>query len=548
MQTLAGKLATLNRFLSRPAKKSLPFFETLKDITKKNKHDYRWTKKAEGAFQELKKMALNRPALTKPLPKETLFVYLAASQEAKMALALRHVSKRLRRYFEAYHITVITDQPIKHVLSKADTSGRLASYSVELVAYNITYEPRSAFKGQILADFINEVPVGSDAMVPRQTQYTIDHEKDRKKEWVLYTDGAASAKGFDAGLVLISPTKTEYTYALRLNFESTNNQVEYEAFLAGLRISKIMGDVLSKLASVAFNHLTKEILVETLDVPSMDVEEINVVVEEEGETWMTYHPLFREEYGQKIRMRHANYVIREIHMSTCSMHLKARSVVAKAIRQGYYWPTMHRDAKEKIRPLPEAPGKIRFVIVAVDYFTKWIAAKPLAKTTRKECKKLNITQINMVVAHPQASGLVERENRSLMEGIKTQLRRERKGWVDELPNVLWAHQTSLKTSNEETSYSLTFGSEAVIPTKIGMPTHRTMMIKEGSGNEEEIRLNLDLLTKRRKAAAIREARYKGKVERYNNKRIHPMSFKVGEHVYRKNEASQVENLGKLGPK
>ncbi|GJT01381.1 reverse transcriptase domain-containing protein [Tanacetum coccineum] len=266
-----------------------------------------------------------------PLPKETLFIYLAASKEAvsavllavrqgkqhpvhyvsrtlhdaernyapleKMALALRHVSRRLRRYFEAHPITVITDQPIKQVLNKADTSGRLAPYSVELAAYNITYEPRSAIKGQVLADFINEIPVGSDAVMPRQTQYTVDHNKDCKEEWVLYTDGASSAKGSGAGLVLISPTKTEYTYALRLNFESTNNQAEYEALLAGLRIAKKMGniprnknqkaDVLSKLASVAFNHLTKEVLVETLDMSLTDMKEINAVVEEEGETWMT---------------------------------------------------------------------------------------------------------------------------------------------------------------------------------------------------------------------------------------------------------------------
>nr|GEX62098.1 reverse transcriptase domain-containing protein [Tanacetum cinerariifolium] len=84
--------------------------------------------------------------------------------------------------------------------------------------------------------------------------------------------------------------------------------------------------------------------------------------------------------------------------------------------------------------------------------------------------------------------------------------------------------------------------------EIGMPTHRTMTIKEGEGNEEETRLNLDLLTERREAAAIREARYKMKMEQYYNKRVRPMSFKVGEYVYRKNEASRVENLGKLGPK
>ncbi|GJU97607.1 reverse transcriptase domain-containing protein [Tanacetum coccineum] len=275
MQSLAGKLAALNHFLSRSAKKSLPFFKTLKDITKADKHDYRWIEKAKNAFQELKKMILDLPALTTLLLKETLFIYLAASKEAvsavllvvrkgkqypihyisktlhdaeqnyalleKMALALRYVSRRLRRYFEAHPITVITDQPIKQILSEADTSGKLAQYSVELGAYNITYEPRSAIKGQILADFINEVSVGSETMVPRQTQYTIDCQKDCKEERILYTDGASSVKGSGAGLVLISPTKTEYTYALRLNFESTNIQAEYKALLAGLRIAKKMG-------------------------------------------------------------------------------------------------------------------------------------------------------------------------------------------------------------------------------------------------------------------------------------------------------------------
>ncbi|GKC12622.1 reverse transcriptase domain-containing protein [Tanacetum coccineum] len=234
-------------------------------------------------------------------------------------------------------------------------------------------------------------------------------------------------------------------------------------------------------------------------------------------------------------------------------------------------------------PLLEAPGKVRFVIVAVDYFIKWIEAKPLAKTTGKEvkkfvwdnivcryglpkiivtdnrtnfihdpfkswCKKLNITQINTAVTHPQANGLVERANRSLMEGIKTRLGRERKGWVDELPNILWAYRTPLKTNNGETSYSLMFGSEAVILAEIDMPTHRMMTIKEGNGNEEEIRLNLDLLTERREAVAIREARYKMKMEQYYNKRVSPMSFKVGEYIYLKNKACRVENLEKLGPK
>ncbi|GKF96971.1 reverse transcriptase domain-containing protein, partial [Tanacetum coccineum] len=64
------------------------------------------------------------------------------------------------------------------------------------------------------------------------------------------------------------------------------------------------------------------------------------------------------------------------------------------------------------------------------------------------------------------------------------LGREKAGWVDELPNVLWVHRTSIKQSNGETPFSLTYGSEAVIPAEIGMPSYRTLMIRE-EFNEEE---------------------------------------------------------------
>ncbi|GKA53629.1 reverse transcriptase domain-containing protein [Tanacetum coccineum] len=263
--------------------------------------------------------------------------------------------------------------------------------------------------------------------------------------------------------------------------------------------------------------------------------------------------------------------------------LRNNRVVRKAMRQGYYWPTMHEDAKKEIEkcdpcqihapvprlpktlmtpimapwpfyqwgidilgPLSQARGEAKFVIVAIDYFTKWIEAKPLVKLTGKEvirfvmgniiyrfglpriiftdngaqlvndpfkswCGRFEIQQMNTAVAHPQANGLVERANRSLMEGIKTRLGREKAEWVDELPNILWAHQTSIKQSNGETPFSLTYGSEAVIPAEIGIPTYRTLMIREGY-NEEEMRLNLDLLQERREAAAIREAKYKMKME------------------------------------
>ncbi|GJT65384.1 reverse transcriptase domain-containing protein [Tanacetum coccineum] len=355
--------------------------------------------------------------LTTPQPKEVLYVYLSTSKEAvsavlmaerkgrqclvhyvsmalhdaernyalleKVPLALLHTSRRLRRYFEAHPITFITDQSIKQILNKAEASRMLAKYSVELGAYNITYEPRMGH--------------GCARTITRSSRK--GEVCDRSNRLLHQMDEAKPL-----------------------------------AKTTGKEVKKFVWDN----------------IVHSFGLP-------RIIVTDNGTN------------------------------------------------------------------------------VFNDPFKSW-------------CKQLNIQQINTAVAHPQANDLVKRVNRSLMEGIKTRLGRERKGWVDELPNVLWAHQTSLKPSNGETPYSLTIGSEEIIPKKIGMPTHRTMTIKEGTLNEEEIRLNLDLLQERRETAAIREAMYKMKMEQYYNKRARPTAFKVGEYVYRRNEASRVENLGKLGPK
>ncbi|GJY56360.1 reverse transcriptase domain-containing protein [Tanacetum coccineum] len=263
------------------------------------------------------------------------------------------------------------------------------------------------------------------------------------------------------------------------------------------------------------------------------------------------------------------------------MHIGPRAVVRKAMRQGYYWPTMHADAKEEVdkcdscqihSPIPRLLKTHMTSIMAPWPFYQWgmdilgsltparggakfglpriivtdNGAQLVNEPFKGWCTIFKIQQMNTSVAHPQANGLVERANRSLMEGIKTRLGKERAGWVDELPNVLWAHRTSIKQSNGETPFSLTYGSEAVIPDEIGIPSYRTLMIRE-EYNEEEQRLNLDLLQERREAAAIREAKYKTKMEQYYNKRVRPAGFRPGEFVYRRNEASRMENEGKLGP-
>ncbi|XP_071714715.1 uncharacterized protein [Rutidosis leptorrhynchoides] len=110
--------------------------------------------------------------------------------------------------------------------------------------------------------------------------------------------------------------------------------------------------------------------------------------------------------------------------------------------------------------------------------------------------------------------------------------------------VLWAHQTTPKRSNGETPYSFVYETEVVLPAEIQVLTNRTATLEE---NEENLRLNLDLMEERREAALIREAAYKKKIERYYNKRVKPSVCKVRDYVLRLNITSKVEYEGKMGP-
>ncbi|GKA31604.1 reverse transcriptase domain-containing protein [Tanacetum coccineum] len=288
-------------------------------------------------------------------------------------------------------------------------------------------------------------------------------------------------------------------------------------------------DALSKMASTSFAHLSKQVLVEELKQKSIDEKEVLAVVEKEGRTWLTpIHEYLMEEIlpeekrkARVIRHKAGRYVV-------TNGILYKKSFLGPWLRcvgplQANYnltpiaspWP-FYKWGIDIAGPFPEGPGKVKFLIVAIDYYTKWIEAKLVATITGSQIKKfvwdnlvcrfgfpreiisdngkqfrdnpfkdwsekLCIRQCFASVKHLQVNGLVERVNRSLGEGIKA--------------------------SNGETPFSLTYGTEAVIPVEIGMPTLRTAevdMVK----NDEALEINLDLLEERREQAAIQEAKKK----------------------------------------
>uniref|UniRef100_A0A2N9IRV7 RNase H type-1 domain-containing protein n=1 Tax=Fagus sylvatica TaxID=28930 RepID=A0A2N9IRV7_FAGSY len=309
-----------------------------------------------------------------------------------------------------------------------------------------------------------------------------------------------------AGIILVSPEKDKFEYAIQLRFRATNNEAEYEALLAGLKLSKKMGvknltvksdsqlvigqikgeyearedrmkkyltvvqTLLPHFEKVEFVQIPREENVDAdrlarlassgeefdgfLEIqgrPSTGEETVNFI--EDSVSWMSpiirylkegKLPTYKME-ARKLRIRashfqlldgilykmgfsrphlrclspeEANYVIREVHEGICGNHSGARALAHKLIRAGYYWPSLLHDATQYVKtcdkcqrfanitrappeeitpmtspwpfaqwgldimgPFPVGTKQAKFLVVAIDYFTKWVEAEPLATIT-----------------------------------------------------------------------------------------------------------------------------------------------------------------------
>ena len=143
------------------------------------------------ASQDLKTYLTTAPLLSPSVLGEELYLYLAVTPHAvsstlmkeegriqkpvyytsralkgaegrypqieKLAFALITASRKLRHYFQAYVINVMTDHPLKKAMNKLEATGRLIQWAVELSEFDIKYQPRHAIKAQALADLIAEL-------------------------------------------------------------------------------------------------------------------------------------------------------------------------------------------------------------------------------------------------------------------------------------------------------------------------------------------------------------------------------------------------------
>ncbi|XP_071699937.1 uncharacterized protein [Rutidosis leptorrhynchoides] len=152
----------------------------------------------------------------------------------KLTLALVQTAQKLRWYFQAHPIVVLTEKPIRWLLMKPVKSEHMAKWAIELREHEIDLQVGHSIKGQVLADFMEETTEKDEEN--NMTFAQIITPTTESEEWKLFTDDASSSDGSGAELMLVNPEGKVFTYALRFEFNTTNNEAEYEALLVRLRM------------------------------------------------------------------------------------------------------------------------------------------------------------------------------------------------------------------------------------------------------------------------------------------------------------------------
>nr|XP_017239743.1 PREDICTED: uncharacterized protein K02A2.6-like [Daucus carota subsp. sativus] len=528
VQKLAGSLAALRRFVSKLAERCLPFFELLKGA--KNQKLVEWSPDCQKALNEIKAYLSKPPILTKALPGEPLYLYLSAGPLAVGAALIREEAGQQKPvYYVSQNLTIYSDSQIV----VRQTNGEYLAKDPILTKYQA-----------LVKSYLTLIPGCRILQVNREG----NAEADNLSRLVQNSADLDSSVYFEE---LHKPT-IEHEEIFEINNDPT-------------------------WMTPLINYIEKGELPEDKGKAQRLKAKAAKFFVEEG-------TLFRRTYSSPILKcigpEEAEYCLREVHEGICGDHMSAKGLAYKIIRQGYYWPNIHQDAMEFVKkckncqlfsnvprlspvlpssvlspipfavwgidimgPFPRAKGDLRYLLVSIDYMTKWVEAKAMRTINQQDVIRFmdnilmrfglprvlvsdngpqfigsdfesylaerGIKHKKSSVAYPQGNGQVEVTNWILLRGIEKRLEESKSKWPEELPHVLWSYRTSPRTSTGETPFKLAYGTEAMLPIEVGSPSHRVINFDE-IANEEGLRVNLDLVDEVRDQAIARMEKYKEK--------------------------------------
>ncbi|KAJ3689951.1 hypothetical protein LUZ61_019115 [Rhynchospora tenuis] len=596
---LTGRIAALSRFISQYTMLCKPFF----DVIKKKTQEFVWGPECQEAFEKIKEYLATPPIINRPIKGEPLFLYISTNDDAfsaalvreeggvqkpvyfisrilrdaetrypmieKSAFAIVTAAWKLRPYFQAHSIRV-------------GTSG---SFTPVEAVWEVYVDGASSGKGTGLGVEIIS-PQGDRFRYALQVNFNPSHN-------------VAEYEAFIAGLQLVSAAGAK-SIRIRSDSQLVVNQVlkEYktqdetliqylkkvEQLMSGFDIVLIehvprgqneTADALSKLAKSGLDK-DRPITVLEIPLPNIKLPELAVFQLHHEEEW--YSPLWLyltkrilpqdKNLARKIKRWSLEFTIiedelckkgyhhpwltcvgkvkaaellNETHQGICGSHQGPRTLGKRIMRQGYYWPTLRKDAEDLVRrcaqcqfharidhkppnklkpiispwpfdiwgmdilgPFPQAKGNLKFIVVAVEYFTKW---------------------------------------RTILEGLKKKIEGTKSTWPEYLSEVVWAYNTTMRSATERSPYALVYGIEAVIPMEIVHPTLRNINYST-QRNAERTTEEIEVIHELREEASARQAEYQRKMRKIFDKKVAPKHYQPGDWVLRK-AAVAGKHIGKL---
>ncbi|XP_042460623.1 uncharacterized protein LOC122044154 [Zingiber officinale] len=368
VQRLTGRITALSRFISKSSDRSLPFFKILRQATR-----FQWDEVCDRAFEELKQYLSSLPILAKPIVGEPLWIYLSSTEYAIGSTLVSH-------------------------------------------------------KAQALVDFVTEV-----------------QNPEPETAWTMYMDGSSARQGSGIDILLISPREARMQLSIRLDYQATNNEAEYEALIAGLQAARHVGatkvllhsdsqlavqqlngmfeinSVRLTLYAEAFKKLkgnSQEVVIQKIPrsenqvadelaklastvipiVTSSPIEQVSLVacVDRSGgillsEDWRS--PII--EFLQSVGQPGSREADRTLQKRAARFTLVGEQLYKEAFSHPLLKCVGAEDAEyilqewgmDIVGPFPMVTGQRKFLLIAVDYFSKWVKVEPLAKITESMIKK-----------------------------------------------------------------------------------------------------------------------------------------------------------------
>uniref|UniRef100_A0A2N9HG17 RNA-directed DNA polymerase n=1 Tax=Fagus sylvatica TaxID=28930 RepID=A0A2N9HG17_FAGSY len=275
LKSFLGRLSYIRRFIPGLAAVTSTFSHLLKKGV-----SFNWSAECQEAFERIQAIMTKLPTVCAPIAGKPLRLYLASNSQAigalvaqenghgveqpvyyvsrglkdtetrysvaeRACLALVYASQRLRHYFLAHKIQLMTkSHPIRSLLQRPVLSGRLAQWLLQLSQYEISTETPTAIKSQAIADLLAQFPGEDGSVISQEVPGEVGGALlvgMADSIWTLNFDGSSTSVSSGAGVVLTREDGETIAKSFKLNFPCSNNASEYEAYITGLAIAHEMG-------------------------------------------------------------------------------------------------------------------------------------------------------------------------------------------------------------------------------------------------------------------------------------------------------------------